>query len=97
MKKIVFYVAILLLSSWSIICAKSGPADPHRVKVIAFFSAKEDKAHISFVHEANKWFTHMAEKYDFVYDSTSFPLGTGPKLYEIWHSGSGAQLLITDY
>jgi hypothetical protein len=67
MKKIVFYVAMLLLSTWSIACAESNLANPDRFKVIAFFSAKDDKAHISFVHEANKWFARMAEKYDFVY------------------------------
>ena len=39
-------------------------------KVIAFFTAKRDPAHISFVHEANKWFPKIAEKYNFIYDST---------------------------
>lgn len=42
-----------------------------KFKVIAFFTGKEDLAHISFVHEANKWFPKMAEKYDFIYDSTN--------------------------
>lgn len=41
-----------------------------KFKVIAFYTAQEDKAHISFVHEANPWFTKMAAKYNFVYDST---------------------------
>jgi len=40
-------------------------------KVIAFYTAKEDQAHISFVHEANKWFPQMAARYNFVYDSTN--------------------------
>ena len=40
-------------------------------KVIAFYRAKEDQAHISFVHEANKWFPAMAKKYHFTYDSTN--------------------------
>src|SRR4051812_42516120 len=39
-------------------------------KVIAFYTAKEDLAHISFVHEANKWFPKIAAKYNFTYDST---------------------------
>ena len=39
--------------------------------VIAFYTGKNDKAHVSFVHEANKWFPKMAEKYNFSYDSTS--------------------------
>src|ERR1051325_469806 len=40
-------------------------------KVIAFYTAKNDLAHISFVHEANKWFPQMAPLYNFSYDSTS--------------------------
>ena len=40
-------------------------------KVIAFYTAKEDQAHISFVHEANKWFPKMAARYHFTYDSTN--------------------------
>lgn len=39
--------------------------------VIAFYTAKEDLAHISFVHEANKWFSKMAGKCNFTYDSTN--------------------------
>ena len=27
-----------------------------KFRVIAFYTAKNDKAHISFVHEANRWF-----------------------------------------
>ena len=41
-----------------------------RFHVIAFYTARNDQAHISFVHEANKWFPEMAEKYNFTYDST---------------------------
>jgi uncharacterized protein len=40
-------------------------------KVIAFYTAKEDLAHISFVHEANKWFSELALKKNFTYDSTN--------------------------
>ncbi|WP_448699796.1 ThuA domain-containing protein [Mucilaginibacter sp. AW1-3] len=39
--------------------------------VIGFYTAKSDQAHISFVHEANKWFSEMAKKYNFTYDSTN--------------------------
>ncbi len=39
-------------------------------KVLAFFSANWDQAHISFAHEANKWLPEMAEKFNFTYDST---------------------------
>jgi uncharacterized protein len=40
-------------------------------KVIAFYTAKNDLAHISFVHEANQWFPKMGTKYNFIYDSTN--------------------------
>ncbi|HRO45454.1 ThuA domain-containing protein [Agriterribacter sp.] len=40
-------------------------------KVIAFYTAKNDRAHISFVHEANRWFTAMAKQHQFQYDSTN--------------------------
>ena len=49
--------------------AKAQRAQP-KFKVIAFYTAQEDKAHISFVHEANPWFAKMATEYNFVYDST---------------------------
>ncbi len=42
-----------------------------KFKVIAFFTGKNDLAHISFVHEANKWFPQMGKKYHFTYDSTN--------------------------
>ncbi|RFZ83482.1 ThuA domain-containing protein [Mucilaginibacter terrenus] len=42
-----------------------------RFNVIAFYTAKSDQAHISFVHEANKWFPQMAKKLNFGYDSTN--------------------------
>ena len=40
-------------------------------KVIGFFTAKNDQAHISFVREANKWFPEMSKLYNFSYDTTS--------------------------
>lgn len=42
-----------------------------KFRVIAFYTGKADLAHISFVHEANKWFPEMARKYNFAYDSTN--------------------------
>ncbi len=70
MKKILLHLAILLISTFSLAGLSSRPEAPAKFRVIAFFSAKDDKAHISFVHEANRWFALMANKYDFVYDST---------------------------
>lgn len=42
-----------------------------RFKVVAFYTGKNDLAHISFVHEANRWFPQMAAKYDFSYEATT--------------------------
>lgn len=42
-----------------------------RFNVVAFYTAKEDHAHISFVHEANRWFSRMTGKYHFIYDSSN--------------------------
>jgi hypothetical protein len=40
-------------------------------RVIAFFTGKQDQAHISFIQEAERWFPQMAEKYNFAFDTTS--------------------------
>jgi len=45
-------------------------SDTPKFKVIAFYTGRDDKAHISFMHEANQWFPKMAAKYHFAYDST---------------------------
>ncbi|WP_240627801.1 ThuA domain-containing protein [Terrimonas sp.] len=39
--------------------------------VIAFYTSRNDLAHISFVHEANRWFPEMGKRYNFKYDSTN--------------------------
>jgi len=40
-------------------------------KVIAFYTAKSDQGHISFVNEANSWFLEMGKKNRFTYFSTN--------------------------
>jgi uncharacterized protein len=42
-----------------------------RFKVIAFYTGKDDLAHISFVKEANRWFPQAAAKYHFSYEATT--------------------------
>src|ERR1700678_2185273 len=39
--------------------------------VVAFYTGKNDLAHISFVHEALKWFPKMADKYNFTFEATT--------------------------
>ncbi|MCB0688654.1 MAG: ThuA domain-containing protein [Saprospiraceae bacterium] len=43
-------------------------ATPYRV--LAFYTAEHDKAHISFVREANKWFSEKESEFNFKYEST---------------------------
>jgi hypothetical protein len=45
--------------------------DKTSFNVIGFYTARNDRAHISFVHEANRWFYEMGNKYHFHYDSTN--------------------------
>jgi hypothetical protein len=58
-----FFMAIVLISFSSF--AKKN------FRVVGFFTALHDRAHITYVHEANKWFAAQAKRYHFTYDSTS--------------------------
>jgi len=40
-------------------------------KVLAFYTGKNDQAHISFVREANQWFATNSRQANFTYDSTT--------------------------
>jgi hypothetical protein len=64
------YLVVLLLISLSVSTANAQNKEA-KFKVIAFYTGKEDKAHVSFVHEANAWFPKMAARHNFSYDSTS--------------------------
>jgi hypothetical protein len=58
---------VLFVLQYSVVNAQNKPD----FKVIAFFTGKNDKAHISFVGEAHKRFPEMAKQNNFTYDSTS--------------------------
>lgn len=65
---IIALFATYILCTCSFFCnAQDKPA----FNVIAFYTAKLDRAHISFVHQANQWFTKAANEYHFKYDSTN--------------------------
>ena len=66
-KYISLLLIIIVLNVNDSRCQKPKP----RFRVLAFYTAKNDKAHISFVHEANTWFPQMAARYNFAYDSTN--------------------------
>ncbi len=69
MKYKVILFTLVCLSCFSGIVHARNPAP--KFKVIAFFTGKNDQAHISYVHEANKWFPQLAAKYNFSYDTTT--------------------------
>jgi uncharacterized protein len=62
---------ISLIFSCSLFLNAYSQAGTSKFKAVAFFTGKNDQAHVSFVHEANRWFSKMAAKYDFTYDSTN--------------------------
>ena len=65
---------VILLIAFCLFCALSEALSQNKApqfKVIAFFTAKNDQAHIGYVHEANRWFSEAAGKYNFTYDSTN--------------------------
>jgi hypothetical protein len=61
-------LALFILFCFDTISAQT--AKPH-FRAIAFYTAKNDQAHISFVHEANQWLKGAAENNQFSYDTTS--------------------------
>ena len=68
MSTFVKYAVSLFLALGAVPCINLCHAQPF--KVLAFFTAKHDRAHITFVHEANKWFAGQAALHQFTYDST---------------------------
>jgi hypothetical protein len=63
---------IIVVCCYLILFTPHSQAQPAKAfKVIAFYTAKNDLAHISFVHEANNWFAKKAVQYQFIYDSTN--------------------------
>ncbi|HEY4337754.1 MAG TPA: ThuA domain-containing protein [Puia sp.] len=63
--------SVFVLLAWLCFFGPASAFPPPHFRVIAFYTAKNDAAHISFVHEANRWFPEMAKKYGFEYDSTN--------------------------
>ena len=68
-------IRLLTVSLLLIICCQAVSGTEKfrtpKFRVIAFYKAENDQGHISFVHEANRWFAKMAVQCDFTYDSTN--------------------------
>lgn len=71
--KIFKTLILLLIFIMQISCKTSiwDRPDNAKFRVIAFHSAATEDAHMSFVHEANRWFAEKAREHGFAYDSTT--------------------------
>jgi uncharacterized protein len=63
-------VALFSLA-WLCTLSLEAQTNSPRFKVIAFYTGKSDKAHVSFVREANRWFPARAVERGFTYDATT--------------------------
>lgn len=59
-----------LVLVFAVLSGKAGDKN-QLFKVIAFYTAKSDQSHISFVHEANQWFSKVSVSHHFSYESTN--------------------------
>lgn len=66
-KQMVLGIGLLSLS----VSCVTEPNPVPQFKVIAFYTGRNDPAHISFVREANKWFPQIARQYQFTYEATT--------------------------
>jgi uncharacterized protein len=67
----VLAVLVLLLTVAATAGRSQGTPVASTFKVLAFYTGKNDLAHISFLEEANKWFPEAGRKNSFTYESTS--------------------------
>jgi uncharacterized protein len=63
--KVILFIATIIIAG--VVSAQEKP----QFKVIGFYTGAHDQAHISFVHEANKWFVDRGKEFNFTYDSTA--------------------------
>ena len=77
---------ILVFSSiFSCTCPFIKANTPRPFNVVAFYTAENDRAHISFVKEANIWFAEMSEEYGFSYHSTDDWTNLNPDFLSKYH------------
>ena len=70
MLRLYLFTTIMIHFAGSLTCISYGQQQQPSFRVIAFYTAKHDAAHISFVHECNRWMPKVAKQYGFQYDST---------------------------
>ena len=67
--KLLRLLLLIGLNTWTGLAQAQGRQPAFRV--IAFFTGRNDLAHIDFVREANQWFPQQAAAQGFAYDTTS--------------------------
>lgn len=55
----------------SLTAGAAAPAPAPQFRILAFYTAKDDAAHISFAEEANRWFPSVAGENHFAYSATT--------------------------
>jgi hypothetical protein len=63
--------AVLASAALLSACGLQGQTSAPPFKVISFYTARSDQAHISFCREANAWFPKIAARKGFIYESTT--------------------------
>ena len=64
-----FFLVILVVLAGTGRCLSQDPPNPF--SVLAFYTGKQDAAHISFVQEANIWFAQQGPQHGFRYVATN--------------------------
>jgi hypothetical protein len=70
MSKVMLRVLVTAILLGTTLAGIPGAQAP-RFSVLAFYTGKNDLAHISFVEEANRWFPDMATQHGFSYEATT--------------------------
>ena len=63
-------ILVAVILGFNLAAVRAEEAVP-KFRVIAFYTGKNDLAHISFVHEANRWLPVAAQKNGFSYEATN--------------------------
>lgn len=66
LKKVLIFVVLTLT-----VTSLQAEKNQKHTHVLAFYTAQNDQAHISFVNEANQWFVTNASKNNFIYRATN--------------------------
>ena len=68
MKQFKLIKTLLICLACRLLNSSSGQTS--KFGILAFYTVKNDQAHISFVHKANNWFSQLAARIRFTCDST---------------------------